>query len=564
MAEEKLTALLVIRQPEVRTEEGLPFTEIREELDDEGNVICTSKNNDRAFDYNADSGQATTTTVPGDAAPQIIEALLKAGVTDLPSSIAKKKINKLAELPDPPSAVPKAPSNQDHVLQATTDTTKNDPLGSLEPLTKTEVTSGNAAPADEFKASSVTIAPTYYAHASSESKTVGSTDGETTRLEDIGNGTSIDGSPPVIPTDESPEDAALRRQMLQYSLDEVGAVVAELDLDDGSESQASYSEDESEDGEQYDSCVEDEEDAFGRTTRRVVDDRYREEMLELEKKLAAKGLRNIGRDPKQISLEDREVSEKLPTNVGTEVTPRDEPQKSRIKKGVRFADELDISPAPDEPTTSRSTAVTASDPVPVFRDTIVERVASPKNQSTTTALPPRKVSHFKSTRKATATLQEHDMLTPTLTGYSQVPNRPLSGAVLERKVPKTESALPLFSATSTKQKAFTGPIQLTEEGRTSQVPEGPPGKTHAEGIVERETSSNTANSPDPDDVDPVLLQQEVATEYHRIRNRMIQREGGFLPREDQQERIPLTEEEGGSTKKMSRFKAARLARQAHP
>ena len=39
-AEEKLNSLLVIRQPEVRNDEGLPLTEIREELDEDGNVIC--------------------------------------------------------------------------------------------------------------------------------------------------------------------------------------------------------------------------------------------------------------------------------------------------------------------------------------------------------------------------------------------------------------------------------------------------------------------------------------------------------------------------------------------
>jgi len=42
-AEEKLNSLLVIRQPEVRNDDGLPLTEIREELDEDGNVICMSQ-----------------------------------------------------------------------------------------------------------------------------------------------------------------------------------------------------------------------------------------------------------------------------------------------------------------------------------------------------------------------------------------------------------------------------------------------------------------------------------------------------------------------------------------
>ena len=39
-AEEKLAASNVICQSGVNNEERLPLTEIREELDEEGNVIC--------------------------------------------------------------------------------------------------------------------------------------------------------------------------------------------------------------------------------------------------------------------------------------------------------------------------------------------------------------------------------------------------------------------------------------------------------------------------------------------------------------------------------------------
>ncbi len=39
-AEEKLVASTVLSRPGIQNEEGLPLTEIREELDEEGNVIC--------------------------------------------------------------------------------------------------------------------------------------------------------------------------------------------------------------------------------------------------------------------------------------------------------------------------------------------------------------------------------------------------------------------------------------------------------------------------------------------------------------------------------------------
>jgi hypothetical protein len=38
--QDKLNSILVISKPDIRNEEGLPMMEIREELDDEGNVIC--------------------------------------------------------------------------------------------------------------------------------------------------------------------------------------------------------------------------------------------------------------------------------------------------------------------------------------------------------------------------------------------------------------------------------------------------------------------------------------------------------------------------------------------
>jgi unconventional prefoldin RPB5 interactor 1 len=81
--------------------------------------------------------------------------------------------------------------------------------------------------------------------------------------------------------------------------------------------------------------------------------------------------------------------------------------------------------------------------------------------------------------------------------------------------------------------------------------------TLAPTIVERDVPLDTS-VPEPDELDPQLLHQEVATEYHRMRNRMIQRQGGFM-KEDESEVVPFSEEEGGP-KKMSRFKAARLAR----
>ncbi|KAL8816899.1 MAG: hypothetical protein Q9191_008247, partial [Dirinaria sp. TL-2023a] len=67
-AEQQLAAAEIIAQADFGDKEGLPLTEIREELDDEGNVISSSA------------------TRAGDTAPQILETLRKAGIKDVPKT----------------------------------------------------------------------------------------------------------------------------------------------------------------------------------------------------------------------------------------------------------------------------------------------------------------------------------------------------------------------------------------------------------------------------------------------------------------------------------------------
>ena len=257
---------------------------------------------------------------------------------------------------------------------------------------------------------------------------------------------------PVIPADEPPEDAALRRQMIQYNMEEVGAVVAELDLDEGG---ISYSED---DGEEYaddNSSVEEEEDRFGRTKRHVLTDDYLAEMKALEKRLKNVGPKanlEVFSPPIEHGDEQQPINGTSLNVVGTALKPAE-------KKGVRFAPELDIQEAPSPSGTDTSQKVEES-----------------------TVLP-------------------------------KANSNPVLASVIER---------PFNNASAT---------------------------------------DNSTNTPaEPDEYDPALVQQEVATEYHKMRNRMIQRQGGFMAQDDSEKaEVPLTEAEGGP-KKMSRFKAARLGK----
>ena len=361
-----------------------------------------------------------------------------------------------------------------------------------------------------------------------------------------------DGSSPIIPTDESLEDAALRRQMLQYSMNEVGAVVAEIDLDE-SGSQTSNSLDEDGD-EQYTSSADEEEDAFGRTTRRVLSDDYLREMQELERKLNAKVMQNVGPDmPEYLDDVEEPTSDKM-------LSGKPHPSSAQVsrKKGVRFADELDISPPPTQELTNASTSGPAAPPV---HEAVVER-AVPSSEATPAPTSGKKVSRFKSSRTAAVATSNDSNPSPSLALKNVVVNGPLNGDIQERKPMTGPPSLPLTHASGSKPKPCSGPITFTEEDRNRQAPEGPAGKTLAETLIERPTRSDDANVPEPDEFDPALVHQEVAVEYHKMRNRMIQREGGFMPKAEEEggeQRVALTEEEGGE-RKVSRFKAARLAR----
>lgn len=428
-AEEKLAAATIISTPDVRNEEGLPLTEITEELDDEDNVVSSH------------------TSTPGSAKPQLLEVLRKAGVKDLPES-----------------------------LISVGDSTQKSSKVSRKSVTFAEDTKSGPEP----------------------------TKSETTkRIEVIQNlakqADSRPTEPPIIPDNESEDDAALRREMLQYGMSEVGAVVAELDLEDGDD----WSDD---DYDYDDSLSTDDEDSYGRSTGKIVDDELRQQMIELEGRLGARMMENIGKKTDdydvvqegigRISIKKSSESEK---NARLEPPDSTDSTSSKAKKSVSFSEELDISPAP-EPAPPLTMVEKPRLAAPV--GDIVERVAS--NSASTFESVTKKPSRFKATRASAASL----------------------------------------------------PFMPADE-RIRTVPTGPEGMTMSSDIVERDVPLDIS-APGPDELDPQLMAQEVVTEYHKMRNKMILRQGGFT-KEDDSEIIPFTEEEGGP-KKMSRFKAARLAR----
>ena len=153
---------------------------------------------------------------------------------------------------------------------------------------------------------------------------------------------------PIIPQGESPEDAALRRQMLQYGLSEVGQVVAEIDLDAPNEE---FSDEDMDDyDEDYDSDEDEDEDQYGRSTRREITSDYQQQMLELEKKLNARMMENVGPAPDADTLAEfsgdvRTLKVRKDEDFDKSVDkPASSDDASEKKKSVRFADDLDTSP----------------------------------------------------------------------------------------------------------------------------------------------------------------------------------------------------------------------------
>ncbi|KKK27027.1 hypothetical protein ARAM_001143 [Aspergillus rambellii] len=281
---------------------------------------------------------------------------------------------------------------------------------------------------------------------------------------------------PIVDVIEPPEDARLRREMLRYGLDEVGAVVAELELDDDA-SEISIDE-------EYDSYAEDddeeEEDEFGRSVRPVLDDDYHRQMRELEAKLNARGMWNVGKD---IGTLPEDVKEELeqPLKIKIEKEPgsNEGPVAERKpKKKVAFADDLDIAPAPRPPVKENKTIAPRQSDIPVLSDSIVERT-EPAEKSVATNGPSKKVSRFKTARNTDNPAEK----SASFSGNS----RPVELRSSQSK-PTTSSPstpLPLFPARPAEPKPFSQPISDI----TEQSPAGPQtGKILADTLVERDTS----------------------------------------------------------------------------
>ncbi|KAK7413226.1 hypothetical protein QQX98_007884 [Neonectria punicea] len=481
-AENKYAAATVISQPDANDEDGQPITEIIEQLDDDDNVVSYRLNK------------------PGDALPQVKEVLEKAGIQDL--SEAEPDLNKQTLQ----QQAPRQQQTQQKPIEQSQPASKKiqEPLRSSSPANKA------VSFAPDTKAGDVP-APKVSRNAKRVEEIMKTAKEQEKLCDDS----------PIVPEDEDEDDAEMRRQMLAYSMGEVSAVVAELELDDGETDDDDYEFDYSDEG-----FEDDDEDKYGRSTGSVLTDGYRQRMLELEKKLGiqsrftaqqqADGDGESSSDDERIGrivvIKNPPPTSALKAGPSKSNVKEKQPVEVNSKKGVRFASTLDIAPENDNAVVRPIKEVTEKDDEPLVEplSDVVERSGPVKPVEPKTS---RRPSRFKKSRGEGTT---NDSLPPG---------------------PMNVSA------------------RFLDQDRPT-APTGPEGTTLADTLVERETSGAPKL---PGEFDDDMAQDEVADEYHRMRKKFIQRDGGFL-KEDESPIQPLDEAEGGP-ERVSCFKAAKLSRQ---
>lgn len=270
----------------------------------------------------------------------------------------------------------------------------------------------------------------------------------------------------------------------------------------------------------------DAEDELGRSTRSVVTSDYIARMQELEKRL--KGNSAFTVSPSEAKPKKLDEGIGRIAVVGDSSPAATSPAAStfqaaspRQKKSVSFAPELDIAPdaAPQPP----ANAGLKERKIAYVGD-VVEKATEPEMLEEDVEEPPKRVSRFKKERAASAT--------PSSSQSGGLPRGP-------HQVPASF---------------------ISGQDTPVVQPTPPEDQTLANEVVERTAAPDPR---EPDDMDDDLLYQAAAVEYNRLRNQLIQKQGGFAQQEgvldSETGRVPLDEELGGP-KRMSKFKAARLAK----
>ncbi|KAJ5503416.1 hypothetical protein N7463_006290 [Penicillium fimorum] len=472
-AQNELDALVSNDQPPQDGAE-FPMQEIMEELDEDGNVVSSKIN------------------TPGNEATELLDVLKKAGVKDIPESAEPEK-----------------------TAATLADATREGAVGE-------SVTSNAADQQNGFSSGDNVITdPNGVSLKFSQPQSLVTAED---RMQ-----------PPVTDVNESAEEARLRREMLDYGINEVGAIVAELEMDE-SGSDISFDEDYD-----YDYDAEDNEDEHGRSYTRLPAE-YHQQMMELEAKLNARGLMNMGKDTETFP---EEVQQEIATPAEVE-TPTKE---KKPKKRVAFADELDIAPTSTPPVTVEKAPAPQTEPK-VLADSIVERTNRVPEPAPTTPDVPKKTSRFKSARAVAPDSTASGSVT---TGATIANPSEVTESRLRKQANTTPSAVPpvLFPATPKEPKPFSAPItDISEVTEKPSAPQFPHDRTLAEKVFERQPKAGAAVAPELDIYDEELHQKQIASEFFNMQKRI-----NGTKEDEEQDTFPPEE---AQPKRVSKFKASRM------
>ncbi|KAI2469531.1 Prefoldin subunit-domain-containing protein [Annulohypoxylon bovei var. microspora] len=495
-AKNKLAAVSVVANPDATDEEGLPITEIMEELDDNDNVISYSLR------------------TPGDNRPQILETLRKAGITDFETPIDAKSLPNTSQETDKSDSQPSIDTQSLSTQQSKQSQDVESPTVLDQPTQQPKDSSVKEQPKARPAPKKKSVAFTEDTKSGEEQVQSNTAKKLEEILQKAKDQQSII-SNPILPADEAPEDAALREDMIRYNKEtmkyEMAPIVAELQLEEGSSADDTddYSDSDEEDG-------DDDEDELGRSKLRIDDD-WKLYMLELKKKLTGYEFnKNKASDDDDDMIEGVgriAVKREGQDAPGIESEPKVDPNtensvSARDKKSVKFAESLDIAEAPAPIPTIKHPNHSEADPV---SDIVMERNGGTRQLRVPSS---KKTSRFRKARSTEPPIMKAPV---ALDGTPITPDRP--------------------------------------DINMKPIPSGPEGQTMARSVLEHEPSSEVK---EPYEFDANLLHNQATEEYYKMRNRLVHRNGGFM-KEDESPIQPLDEEEGGP-RRASRFKAARLSK----
>ncbi|EXJ96212.1 hypothetical protein A1O1_01338 [Capronia coronata CBS 617.96] len=453
-----------------------------------------------------ESGQVISGKVqtPGSSAPQLIDVLKKAGIEDLEEKDGKitrvdSATGSNAETgPSTKSAQPEVPT-----------VAQSDGQSSIEPATKVN-----------------------------------------DHVEDV---------PSSNPTDTETE-ARLRREMWEYSrgMDEVGAIVAELDLEDNA-SDISYDEQDEafeldSDFEEDDVLDEDEsEDETGKSTHRLTIPRgYRKRMEELQEKL---GLKNVGPQAASELVEETLKPEQRPPAAEAArqaaIARAENARKSSLKPAMQRSS---LGQAGVKRGKSSKKKVAFSSDLDIASEPAIDRA------NTATPTTPQKTSDTPRVRPINESIVEREVVSVDEEAVAPAPTATAGKQSRFKAARQSQPQTPMFAPPMTLPDVSSGRVQGQPTSPT------PPSKIVSPSLVERPSTTDAA-APDPDDFSEEAHRREIALEYQRQRMKRIHaQENGFLGNGEEDNYGEMItpgrggDGEDGNEKKISRFKAARINR----